>query len=247
MTELAAEPDAALLQAVRPSARLMAADEGLFVRLLHEDIGSLVQRLPDGGWGFCERTARIVVWLTAASQPPEAVAEAMAWFAAANQADGFPLSEYVSVGHALVRVAREMSGPRWTSATGSAWIRFFMWMQSHLRAGAQAAGAQAAGAQATGVQAAGVQATAAQAAAAPAVTAQDEAARRRAAASRAPEEAPRAQASDQAGDAGVATVASLREDEDEDGDESDPGYGQVMLGVTATRRPPLPRRPVARE
>jgi hypothetical protein len=232
MTELAAEPDAALLQAVRPSARLMAADEGLFVRLLHEDIGSLVQRLPDGGWGFCERTARIVVWLTAASQPPEAVAEAMAWFAAANQADGFPLSEYVSVGHALVRVAREMSGPRWTSATGSAWIRFFMWMQSHLRAGAQAAGAQAA---------------AAQAAAAPAVTAQDEAARRRAAASRAPEEAPRAQASDQAGDAGVATVASLREDDDEDGDESDPGYGQVMLGVTATRRPPLPRRPVARE
>src|SRR5579859_932336 len=111
-TELVAGPDDALLQAVRPSASLMAADQELFVCLLREDIGSLVWRLPDGGWGFCERTARLVLWLTGPGQPQEAVAEAMQWFATANQADGFPLSEYVSVGHALVRVAREMSGTR---------------------------------------------------------------------------------------------------------------------------------------
>jgi hypothetical protein len=239
-TELVAGPDDALLQAVRPSASLMAADEELFVRLLHEDIGSLVRRLPGGGWGFCERTARIVIWLTGPGQPPEAVAEAMQWFAAANQADGFPLSEYVSVGHALVRVAREVSGDKWTSATGSAWIRFFMWMQSHLRAAAQAATTQAAAAQAATAQAA-----TAQAAAPPAVPAQDEGTRRRAASSWAQPEAADPEAFDQAADAGVAAVASLLDGEDEA--TSDSGYDQIMLGMTAARRPPLQRRPASHE
>jgi hypothetical protein len=236
-TELVAGPDDALLQAVRPSASLMAADEELFVRLLHEDIGSLVGRLPGGGWDFCERTARIVIWLTGPGQPPEAVAEAMQWFVAANQADGFPLSEYVSVGHALVRVAREVSGNRWTSATGSAWIRFFMWMQSHLRAGVQAT------AQAT-AQAA-TQAAAAQAAAPPTVPAQDEGTRSRAASSWALEEAADPEAFDQARDAGVAAVTSLLDDEDEAA--SDSGYDQIMLGMTVPRRPPLQRRPISHE
>ena len=64
----------------------------------------------------------------------DAVAHSLRWLSEANQADGFPAPEYVSIGHALVRIAREISGTKWTTTTGSAWIRFFMWLQPYLQA-----------------------------------------------------------------------------------------------------------------
>jgi len=130
-------PDLALLQAIRPSASRMAAGEEAFVRLLHEEIEPLVRRLPDGGWPLCERTARAVLWLTLSDPPADAVIMWMHWLGEKNQADGFPPSEYVRIGHALVWIAREMSGTRWSTTTGSAWIRFFMWLQPLLQAGAR--------------------------------------------------------------------------------------------------------------
>lgn len=129
--------DPALLQAIRPSAARMAAAEDTFVQLLAEDIGSLVRHLPDRGWQLCERTARTVLWVALSDQPADAAIQSLHWLGEANQADGFPSSEYVTVGHALVRIAREMSGLNWTTTTGSAWIRFFMWLRPHLQAGAQ--------------------------------------------------------------------------------------------------------------
>jgi len=130
-------PDLALLQAIRPSASRMAAGEEAFVRLLHEEIEPLVHRLPNGGWPLCERTARAVLWLTLSDPPQDAVIMWMHWLGEKNQADGFPPSEYVRIGHALVWIAREMSGTRWSTTTGSAWIRFFMWLQPLLQAGAR--------------------------------------------------------------------------------------------------------------
>jgi hypothetical protein len=130
-------PDLAVLQAIRPSATRMAAGEEAFVRLLHEEIEPLVRRLPDGGWPLCERTARAVLWLTLSDPPQDAVIMWMHWLGQKNQADGFPPSEYVRIGHALVWIAREMSGTRWSTTTGSAWIRFFMWLQPLLQAGAR--------------------------------------------------------------------------------------------------------------
>jgi hypothetical protein len=129
--------DSALLQAIRPSAARMAAAEDTFVQLLVEDIGSLVRDLPDSGWQLCERTARTVLWLALSDQPADVAIQSLHWLGEANQADGFPSSEYVTVGHALVRIAREVSGLNWTTTTGSAWIRFFMWLRPHLQAGAQ--------------------------------------------------------------------------------------------------------------
>ena len=146
MTELTREtlPDAgpelldpALLQAIRPSASRMASAEEAFVRLLHEEIESLVSQLPEKGWPLCERTARTILWLVLSDPPAETVAHSLRWLSEANQADGFPVSEYVSIGHALVRIAREISGTKWTTTTGSAWIRFFMWLQPHLQGGAR--------------------------------------------------------------------------------------------------------------
>ena len=148
MTELArdAQPyagqeplDPALLQAIRPSATRMAAAEEKFIQLLSEDIASLVSHLPDRGWQLCERIARTVLWLALTDQPADVAVQSLHWLGEANQADGFPASDYVTVGHALVRIAREMSGIKWTTTTGSAWIRFFMWLQPHVQAGARQA------------------------------------------------------------------------------------------------------------
>jgi len=134
--DTAPEPlDPALLRAIRPSATRMAEADDAFVRLLHEDLGTLVGQLPDGGWPFCERTARTVLRLALSDQSAEVAVQSLRWLSEANQADGFPPSEYVTIGHALVRIAREMSGARWSTTTGSAWIRFFMWLQPYLKAG----------------------------------------------------------------------------------------------------------------
>ena len=148
MTELArdAQPyagqeplDPALLQAIRPSATRMAAAEDKFIQLLSEDIATLVSHLPDRGWQLCERIARTVLWLALTDQPADVAVQSLHWLGEANQADGFPASDYVTVGHALVRIAREMTGIKWTTTTGSAWIRFFMRLQPHVQAGARQA------------------------------------------------------------------------------------------------------------
>jgi hypothetical protein len=134
--------DPALLRVIRPSASRLAADEGTFVHLLHEDIAGALRHLPDGGWGCCERIVQTVLWVVLAQQPPQTLAEGLSWLGAANQAEGFPVADYVSVGQALVRVVRDMSGSGWTTQTGSAWIGLFMWMQPHLRAAADQVAAQ---------------------------------------------------------------------------------------------------------
>jgi hypothetical protein len=129
--------DPALLRAIRPSAARMSAAGESFVRLLHEDVRTLVLQLPGQGRPFCERTARTVLWLALSAQSTEQAVSALHWLGETNQADGFPRREYVSIGHALVRAVRDISGIHWTTKTGSAWIRFFMWLQPHLQAGAQ--------------------------------------------------------------------------------------------------------------
>ena len=134
--------DPALLRVIRPSASRLAAAEGSFVHLLHEDIAGTLRHLPDGGWGCCERIVQTVLWVVLAQQPPQTIVEGLSWLGAANQAEGFPVADYVSVGHALVRVVRDMAGSDWTTQTGSAWIGLFMWMQPYLRAAAEQVAAQ---------------------------------------------------------------------------------------------------------
>jgi hypothetical protein len=206
--------DPALLQVIRPSAGMLAGAEGSFVQLLHEDIENLLQQLPDGGWGFCDRVVRTVLWIILADQPPQAAVEGLYWLGQTNQAEGFPASEYVSVGHALVRVVRDMSNEKWSTTTGSAWIRFFMWMQPYLLSAAQQVAAQ-------------------QEAARRQVAAQQEAARRQAfdqVAHRGGGSGGRGRAAD----VDVAAVADMLDDEDDEDDG--PGYGNLMSGMTFNRR-----------
>src|ERR1700760_2746998 len=125
-------PEPGVLAAIRPSASRMAATEETFVRMLHEEIEPLVSQLPDQGWPLCERTARGILWLPARPRPPPPPPfHSLRWLSEANKADGFPRSEYVSIGHALVRIARDMAGTKWSTTTGSARVRFFIWVAPH--------------------------------------------------------------------------------------------------------------------
>jgi len=199
--------DPALLQVIRPSASRMASAEGSFIQMLHEDIEGLVRYLPDGGWGFCERTVRTVLWLALTDQPAEAAVEGVYWLGSVNGSEGFPASEYVSIGHSLVRVARDMSGENWSTTTGSSWVRFFMWMQPYLQVAAEH------------------------------VAAQQDADRRQAAAQHEAERRQAFDQFERRGatDVDVSVVGEMLDDEEEDLDPA-PGYGQIMLGMTSNRR-----------
>lgn len=199
--------DPELLQVIRPSANRMASAEGSFIQMLHDDIEGLVQHMPDKGWGFCERTVRTVLWLVLTDQSVAEAVEGVYWLGSVNGAEGFPASEYVSIGHSLVRVARDMSGEYWSTTTGSSWVRFFMWMLPYLQTAAEH------------------------------VAAQQEADRRQAAAAYEAARRQAFDQFERRGttDVDVSVVGDLLDDEDEDRGPA-PGYGQIMMGMTSNRR-----------
>ncbi|HEV3382173.1 MAG TPA: hypothetical protein VG142_14510 [Trebonia sp.] len=208
--------DPAMLQLMRASAGRIAAVEGTSVKRLHDDISAIVWHMPGNGRPFSERMVRTVLWTVLADQPPDAIMEGLYWLGSTNQAEGFPASEYVTVAHAMIRVVREMSGPKWETTTGSAWVQFFMWMQPYLLAAAR-------------------QVAERQDAARRAAAAQQDAARRRAF-----EQVSRRSATQRgAADVDVTAVAGLLGQEDEEDDDG-PGYGQIMLGMTLNQRRELP-------
>lgn len=210
--------DPATLRLIRTSASRIASVEGTSVRHLHEDISTLVWHMPGNGLPFCERMIRTVLWTVLSDQPPNAIVDGLYWLGSTNQAEGFPASEYVTIAHAMIRVVREMCGPRWDTSTGSAWVQFFMWMRPYLLAAAR-------------------QVADRDEAARQAVAAQQEAARRHAF------NQVSGRLDTQRGVAGVdvTAVAGLLDEEDEEDDG--PGYGQIMLGMTLNQRrdlsPPL--------
>jgi hypothetical protein len=205
--------DPAMLQLIRASAGRIAAVEGTSVRRLHEDIGRIVWHMPGNGGPFCERMIRTVLWTVLAEQPPNAIVDGLYWLGSTNQAEGFPASEYVTVAHAMIRVVREMSGPKWDTSTGSAWVQFFMWMQPYLLTAAR--------------QVAERQENARRAA-----VAQQEAARQRAFDQVSRGGGPQRGAAD----VDVTAVAGLLDDEDDEDDDEDVGYGQIMLSMTLDQR-----------
>jgi hypothetical protein len=204
--------DPSLLQALRASAGRISAVEGTSVRQLHEDITGIVGHMPGNGRPFCERMVRTVLWMILGAESPGEILDGLYWLGSVNQAEGFPAAEYVTVAHALIRVVREMSWPRWETTTGSAWVQLFMQMQPHLLAAAREVAER-------------------QEAERRAAVARQEAARRRVF-----DQARRAQRrGDAEADVDVTAVAGFLADEDED-EERGPGYGQIMLGMTLNNR-----------
>jgi hypothetical protein len=150
-----------LLQVIRASADRLIDLEDEFIRQLQYELATLI---PDsaglrdtGGWAFCERMARTLLWAAVTDQPPDVVADTLRQLGARNWLDGFSESQYVSVVHALVRAVRDLCADDWSSSMSSAWISYFMWIKPYLMLGAQQAAAQQAAIQRAANQQAAVQ------------------------------------------------------------------------------------------
>ena len=151
--------DPGLLRVIRASADRLIELEDAFVSQLQYELATLI---PDsarlraaGGWAFCDRMARTLLWAAVTDQPPDVVADTLRQLGARNWLDGFSETQYVSVAHALVRAVRDLCSDDWSTSMSSAWITYFTWIKPYLMLGAQqAAGQQAAARKAASQQAA---------------------------------------------------------------------------------------------
>jgi hypothetical protein len=138
--------DPGLLRVIRASADRLIELEDAFIGQLQYELATLI---PDsaslraaGGWTFCERMARTLLWAAVTDQPPDVVADTLRQLGAINWGDGFAETQYVSVAHALVRAVRDLYADDWSTSMSSAWISYFTWIKPHLMLGAQQAAAQ---------------------------------------------------------------------------------------------------------
>jgi hypothetical protein len=211
---------------IRRSAARLVRNEEEFIRQLHYDITGLI---PEGVvgqgldmWVFSERLVQSLLWVALTDQPEYVVVDTLRQIGARNWYEGFPDAQYPSVAHALVQTVHYLSGNDWSASTGSAWISFFMWVRPHLLAGSQLAAAQhAAEQEAAAQQEAAQRAVAEQEAARVAALSRD----------------PRGGHSHVVGDVNLEKVASLLDDDDDEG----VGYGQIMLNMTRNSRRDPPK------
>jgi len=216
--------DPGVLRVIRSSAIQLAGLEDSFIQQLHSDAVALIPDLASHGQAFCERLVRSLLWLATTGQPPRVAADTMRRVGAMNRLEGFSGDRYVDVARALVLAVRNVSGDSWDNSMGSAWISYFRWAMPYLLAGAeQAAGEQAAAEQAAARQAAARREAARHAASQAQALLQDSEGGQPA-----------------AGDVDLEAVAGLLDEEDED---ENAGYGQIMLSMTRSprrQRPDLP-------
>jgi hypothetical protein len=216
------------LSAIRPSADRMARYQEAFTRQLHFDMTRLVSGSmlpPEFDMGtFCRRMVRTLLWAALTDHPEHMVAETLRQVGAQNWLAGFPDEEYANVAHALIQTVHYLTQPDWSTSTGSAWISFFMWVESHMLAGAgQAAAEDAAAREAQAREAAARRADAEREAARVTAISRRSSGRHGQAVS----------------DVNLERVASILDDDDEE----DSGYGQIMISMTRNPLKGSPRQP----
>jgi hypothetical protein len=135
--------DPEVLQRARSSVSRLIAQEEVFAQQLHDDLAALLPALPSllaqNGRPFCQRMVRAVLWVVTTGEPAHVIAANLRRMGATNRLEGFPEAKYPSVARALVRTMRDLSGENWSTATGSAWISCFQWIEPYLIIGAQQA------------------------------------------------------------------------------------------------------------
>jgi hypothetical protein len=153
--------DPGLLRVIRVSADRLIELQDAFISQLQYELATL---MPDsvslraaGGWAFCDRMARTLLWAAVTDQPPDVVADTLRQLGARNWLDGFSETQYVSLAHALVRAVRDLCADEWSTSMSSAWISYFTWIKPYLTLGAQQAAAQQAAARKAADQQAAVQ------------------------------------------------------------------------------------------
>ena len=238
--------DPGVLQVIRSSADQLIPLEDTFARQLRYDIATLmpdlVTRLAGEGLPFCQRLVRTMLWVAVYDQPAQVIAGVLRQAGARNWLEGFPEGQYVSVAHALVRTVRDLSEDDWSTSMGSAWISYFLWIKPYLLAGAQqAATQQAAAEQASAQQASAGLEPASPQAASPQAASPQAASPQAASPQAASPEAASPLPETATGDVDLEAVADLLGDEDED--DEDVGYGQIMVSMTRSPRRERPRHP----
>jgi hypothetical protein len=221
--------DSGALSVIRPSADRMARYQEAFTGQLHVDMARLIPGsvLPPefDMWTFCRRMVRTLLWAALTDHPEHMVAETLRQVGAQNWFEGFPDEEYANVAHALIQTVHYLTQNDWSTTTGSAWVSFFMWVESHMLAGAgQAAAEDAAAREAEAREAAARRAAA-----------EREAARVTDLSRRSPGRHGQA-----VSDVNLERVASILDDDD---DEEDSGYGQIMISMTRNPLKGSPRHP----
>jgi hypothetical protein len=208
--------DPGVLSVIRASAAGLAEREDSFVQQLHSGIVALMPELAAGGRALCERLVRSLLWTATARQSPQVAGDTLRWVGARNQLEGFDQARYADVARALVLAVRNVTGDAWDNSMGSAWISYFRWAQPYLLAGAEQAAAERAAGRLEAPWHAAAEAQA------------------------------QAQAQEHdshggqpvAADVDLEAVAGLLDEEDED---DDAGYGEIMLSMTRNprrQRPP---------
>jgi hypothetical protein len=220
--------DPGVLSVIRASAAGLAEREDSFVQQLHSGIAALMPEMAAGGRALCERLVRSLLWTATASQSPQVAGDTLRWVGARNRLEGFDEAHYADVARALVLAVRNVSGDAWDNSMGSAWISYFRWAQPYLLAGAEQAAAEQVMAERAAAQQAAARLEAARHAAAEAQAQAQAQALEHHAHGGAPV----------AADVDLEAVAGLLDEEDED---DDAGYGQIMLSMTRNprrQRPP---------
>jgi hypothetical protein len=137
MTAMSSDPAAAGV--LRESATRLGQFGDAFVRQLHADLGPLTVDLAGGGWAFCDRMVRTLLWIPVTDQPPQAIVSTLQWVGRQNWMDGFPDERYTDVAHAVVQTIRTLMSDQWSTPMGSAWVGCFLWIRPHMIAGARQA------------------------------------------------------------------------------------------------------------
>ena len=215
--------DPGVVSVIRASAAGLAEREDSFVQQLHSGIVALMPEMAADGRALCERLVRSLLWTATASQSPQVSGDTLRWVGARNRLEGFDEAHYADVARALVLAVRSASGDAWDNSMGSAWISYFRWAQPYLLAGAERAAAEQVRAEQAAAQEAADRLEAARQAAAEAQA-------------QAPAQAVEHHAHDGepvAADVDLEAVAGLLDEEDED---DDAGYGQIMLSMTRNPR-----------
>ncbi len=83
--------------------------------------------------------AHCVLWAALTRDPADKVEHTVRGFAADHHGRGYPDGAYGCLCHALLRSARAVLFPSWSSQLSSGWVSYSMWLQPHLQAGARAA------------------------------------------------------------------------------------------------------------
>lgn len=110
-----------------------------FHRMLDELAPSMHMLPPARGTAMTSGLAHCVLWAALTQDPPDVVEATVQRVGADNHSQGFPDDAYPGIGHALLRGIRATLPVGWSSELSSAWVAYYLWLDAHLRAGAELA------------------------------------------------------------------------------------------------------------